>query len=70
MRLRERSDRRGQEGIDEAFKLKTMAALLLDVGQGPFSHSFEQVLSGYDWAPRHEDWTRTIISHKDSDIRK
>ena len=70
MRFRERSDRRGQEGIDEAFKLVIMPALLLDVGHGSFSHSFEQVLSGYDWAPRHEDWTKTIISHKDSDIRK
>jgi HD superfamily phosphohydrolase len=42
----------------------------LTSGHGPFSHSFEQVLSGYDWAPRHEDWTKTIISHKDSDIRR
>lgn len=38
------------------------AALLHDVGHGPFSHSFERALKRIvPGAPKHEHWTRVIV---------
>lgn len=43
------------------------AALLHDVGHGPFSHLFEQVLPQ---ARRHESWTREIVLDSSTDVSR
>lgn len=47
----------GREHWDESERLVCLAAALLhDIGHGPFSHSFEKVFQ-----TDHEEWTRKII---------
>jgi HD superfamily phosphohydrolase len=56
-------------------KVATVAALLHDIGHGPFSHAFEHAYASVRKArgrldeKSHEDWTAEIILNQDGGIR-
>lgn len=50
---------------DDMARVALAAALLHDVGHGPFSHTFETVLPE---ARAHEDWTSSILLDPDTEV--
>lgn len=52
---------------DEAESDALAAALLHDLGHGPFSHLFEEILPH---ARHHEDWTSDILLDPDTDVHR
>jgi HD superfamily phosphohydrolase len=53
--------RLGQEPSPERAEVALIAALLHDLGHGPFSHTFEAVQASRGVKKRHEKWTAEII---------
>jgi len=54
--------------LDAAARREAIAAALLhDLGHGPFSHLYEEVLPG---APRHEQWTADLILDPGTDVHR
>ncbi len=59
----------GQQFSQDHADVATCAALLHDLGHGPFSHTFEGVLKGREASKKHEKWTVEII-RGDTEIGK
>jgi hypothetical protein len=52
---------------DDMARVALAAALLHDVGHGPFSHTFEAVLPD---ARAHEEWTSSILLDPDTEVHR
>jgi HD superfamily phosphohydrolase len=50
-------------------EVATIAALLHDLGHGPFSHTFESVQKSRSSGRKHEHWTADIIRSEDGRVR-
>ncbi len=52
---------RDEQPDKERVRVVLLAALLHDIGHGPFSHVFEEVASDLQLPGRHEDWGANIL---------
>ena len=59
--IRREMSRNDQPFEEPKAKVVLVAALLHDLGHGPFSHTFEEVQKSRDVKKRHEQWTADII---------
>lgn len=62
--------KREAEEKPERADVAVIAALLHDIGHGPFSHTFEGVQESRGVTKRHEKWSAEIVRDPDGRIRK
>lgn len=66
VRLLDRLEERGAAEVDEPARVEAVAAALLhDLGHGPYSHLFEEAIPD---ARHHEEWTRDLILDEGSEV--
>ncbi len=59
-----------RQSVDpEKAKVAILAALLHDIGHGPFSHAFEGAMKAVSRGRKHEQWTAEIITG-DTEVRQ